>query len=200
MLDVNTGGVGDEVSLLPQVVRAVMDAVNVPLCLDSANPAALAAALKVYRGRALVNSVNGMADSLDAVLPLAAEYDAAVIALCVDENGIPATTAATLRIADAILARAVQSGLSPADVIFDPVALPLKTHPHQLPQTLNAMARLAEVFGANVTIGVRNISFGMENRAEIERDFLARALAAGVTCPLANPATPGGMDILSTRT
>ncbi len=191
VLDVNAGGVGNEVSLLPQVVRAVMSAVDVPLCFDSANPKALAAALAVYRGRALLNSVNGMTASLAAVLPLAAEHGAAVVGLCLDEGGIPATSDDTLRIAERILRRAVRAGLSPADVIFDPLALSLKTHPNRVPQTLRTIALLAETFGANVTIGVRNVSFGMENRAAIERNFLAQALDAGATCPLADPLSTG---------
>lgn len=196
VLDVNAGGVGGEVLLLPRMVRAVMSAVDVPLCFDSANPQALAAALNVYCGRALLNSVSGMADSLAAVLPLAAEHGAAVVGLCWDEEGIPATPDDTLRIAERILQRAVRAGLSPADVIFDPLALSLKTHPNRVPQTLRIIARLAETFGTNITIGVRNVSFGIENRPAIERDFLARALAAGVTCPLANPCAPGMMDVL----
>lgn len=195
VLDVNAGGVGDEVSLLPQVVQAVMAAVDVPLCIDSADPHALAAALKVYHGRALINSVGGMTESLGAILPLAAEHGAAVVALCWNETEIPATVDDSLRIADRIMAHAMRAGLSPADVIFDPLALSQKTHPHRLPQTLATITRLVETFGANVTLGVRNVSFGMPNRAAIERAVLTQAFAAGATCPLANPCAPGMMDV-----
>jgi len=142
VLDVNVGAASvDEVALLPRAVQIVQEAVDLPVCLDSANPAALAAALKVVKGRALINSVNGESDKLAAVLPLVAEYGAAVIALCMDDSGIPATPEARLAVAEAILEQAHALGIPPEDIVFDPLVMAVGAD-HTAGATTLATARL----------------------------------------------------------
>ena len=124
VLDVNVGAAGvDEVRLLPEAIRIVQDTVDLPICLDSPNPAALEAGLKVIQGRALINSVNGEKGKLASVLPLVAEYGAAVIALCMDDTGIPVTPGQRLEVAASILDAARGHGIPPEDILFDPLVL-----------------------------------------------------------------------------
>ena len=128
VLDVNAGVPGaDEPVLLKQVMQVVMETTDVPLCIDTADPDALAAALAVYGGKALVNSVNGEERSLAAVLPLVKEHDAAVIALCMDDDGIPETPEARLKVAAKIIERAGKLGIPPQNVVIDPLALTIQT-------------------------------------------------------------------------
>ena len=130
VLDVNAGVPGaDEPALLQHVMRAVMEVTDVPLCIDTANPSALEAALSIYEGKALVNSVNGEEKSLKAVLPLVKEYDAAVIGLCMDDDGIPTTPQARLQAAAKIIERAAILGIPPEDVIIDPLAMTMAVDP-----------------------------------------------------------------------
>ena len=122
MLDVNAGVPGaDQPTLLKQVIRTVMEVTDVPLCIDTANPDALRAALSINEGKALVNSVNGEEKSLDAVLPMVKEIDAAVIGLCMDDDGIPTTPEARLKVPAKIIKRAAIHGTSPEDVVIDPL-------------------------------------------------------------------------------
>ena len=124
MLDVNAGVPGaDEPVLLCQVVQTVMEVTDVPLCIDTADPQALAAALAVYGGKALVNSCNGEERSLNSVLPVVKEYGAAVIGLCMDDDGIPETPEDRLRVAGKIIERAGKLGIPIEDVVIDPLAL-----------------------------------------------------------------------------
>ena len=123
ILDVNAGVPGaDEPALLEQVMRTVMEVTDVPLCIDTANPQALEAALKLYEGRAMINSVNGEERSLETVLPLAKEYQAAVIALCMDDDGIPETPQQRLAVADKIIERAAKLGIGAENIAIDPIS------------------------------------------------------------------------------
>lgn len=191
MLDVNAGVPGaDEPALLTQVLRTVMDATDVPLCIDTADPAALAAALAIYTGKALVNSCNGEERSLNAVLPIVKEHGAAIIGLCMDDDGIPETAEARLRVAGKIIERAGKLGIPIADVVIDPLALTMGADANAGRLALDSIALIVKEFGVNITMGASNISFGMPDRALINSTFIAMAIHAGLTCPITNPLIP----------
>ena len=191
VLDVNAGVPGmDEVHLLPRVIKEVVSVTDVPLCIDTANPHALAAALEIYQGKALINSVNGEEASLSSVLPLAKQHGAAVIALCMDGIGIPSTPAGRLAVAAKIIDRALQIGIPLEDIIIDPLVMAVSADSQAGAVTLAAITRIVEKWGLNVTIGASNISFGLPDRAALNAAFLAMAIHAGVTCPITNPLEP----------
>lgn len=188
VLDVNAGVPGaDEPVLLQRVLQTVMEATDVPLCIDTANPVALEAALKIYQGKALVNSTNGEEKSLKAVLPLVKEYGAAVIGLCIDNNGIPATPEARLAVAAKIIERAGQLGIPPADVVVDPLTLTLGADSQAAQVTLKTIELVVREFGVNITAGASNVSFGLPDRKYLNAAFIAMAIHAGLTCPITNP-------------
>ena len=189
ILDVNVGVAGlDEVALLPQAVQVVIEAVDVPLCLDSHDPKALAAALKVYRGKAIVNSVSGQEQSLNEILPLVEQYGAAVIGLTMDDEGIPKDAERRSKIAHKIVARAEALGIPREDVIMDCLALTIATEGQAVLVTLEAIRRVRAELGVNQTLGASNISFGLPDREVLNGTFLALAIAAGVTCPTVDAA------------
>ena len=189
ILDVNVGTSGvDEVALLPQAVKVVMDAVDVPLCLDSDNPKALAAALRVYKGRPIVNSVNGQEDRLREVLPLIKEYGAVVIGLTMDDEGIPKDSDRRVAIAHKIVERAQALSIPREDIIIDSLALTVATDGKAALATLDTIRRVKAEFGVNQTLGASNISFGLPERPIINHAFLTLAIAAGVTCPVVHAA------------
>lgn len=188
VLDVNAGVPGaDEVTLLPQVMQEVMSVVDVPLCIDTANPQALEAALKLYKGKALINSVNGEEKSLEAVLPLAKEYGAAIIGLCMDDNGIPATPEDRVAVAEKIIERAAQFGIPIEDVVIDPLAMTIGADHKAGWITLETVKLVVREFGVNITMGASNISFGLPDRKYVNASFIAMAIQAGMTCPITNP-------------
>jgi 5-methyltetrahydrofolate--homocysteine methyltransferase len=188
ILDVNAGVPGvDETALLQQVMRAVMDVTDVPLCIDTANPEALEATLSLYKGKALVNSVNGEDRSLAAVLPLVKEHGAAVIALCMDDDGIPKTPEQRLAVADKIIERAARLGIPAEDVVIDPLALTMGADSTAGRVALDALELIVQEFGVNITMGASNISFGLPDRKYVNAAFIAMAIHAGLTCPITNP-------------
>jgi 5-methyltetrahydrofolate--homocysteine methyltransferase len=185
VLDVNVGAGGvDEVELLPRAVQVVMEAVDVPLCIDSDSPQALAAALRVYRGKPIINSVNGQEERLNTVLPLVKEYKAAVIALTMDEQGIAKDAGRRLAIAAHIIERAEALGIPREDVIVDSLALTVGADSQTGLVTLEAVRRVRDELGVNQTLGASNISFGLPDRDVINWAFLALVIGAGVTCPV----------------
>lgn len=192
VLDVNVGAVSvDETALLPQAVRLVQDTVDLPVCIDSADPAALEAGLKAARGRSLVNSVNGETAKLKAVLPIVAEYDAAVIALCMDDDGIPTTPEGRLRVAENILNEAARLGIRPADVVFDPLVMAISADATAGLVTTTAARLIRETFGCNMTAGASNGSHGMPERELLNTVFLALLAQVGVNAPICNPLKNG---------
>ena len=189
ILDVNvvTPGV-DEISMLPKAVEKVMASVDVPLCIDINNPAALKEALKVYEGKPIVNSVTGEENSLNEVLPLVKEYDTAVIGLTIDDDGIPKEADRRIAIAHKIVDRAKSMGIPPEDVIIDCLALTLGADTNAALVTLDAIRRVKEELGVNQTLGASNISFGLPERSIVNHTFLTLAISSGVTCPTVNVA------------
>ena len=183
IIDVNVGAFSvNEVALLPQAVRAVMDTVDVPLCLDSANPEALAAALKVYKGKPLINSVTGEEHSLAKVLPLVREYGATVIGLTQDDEGIPKNADGRVAIAHKIIQRAEAAGIPREDIIIDCLAFAVGADTSSGLVTIETIRRVKVELGVNLTLGASNISFGLPDRDVINNAFVAIVIAAGVTC------------------
>ncbi len=188
ILDVNAGVPGaDEPSLMLKIIEAVREVTDVPLCIDSANPQVIEVALSNYQGKALVNSVNGEEKSLARVLPLIKKYDAAVIGLTMDDEGIPKTAGKRLEIARKILTRAEALGIPRQDVIIDPLVLTVGADQQAARVTLEATRLIADELGVNITMGASNVSHGLPDRPIINVTFLAMAIACGLTCPITNP-------------
>ena len=191
ILDVNAGVPdGDEPELLTAAIRAVRAVTDVPLSIDTANPQALTAALAIYEGKALINSVNGERRSLETILPLVKEHGAAVIALCMDDDGIPDTPDKRLAVADKIIARTTQLGIPLEDIVVDPLVLTVSVDGTAAAVTLAATALIVREFGVNITMGASNVSFGMPDRPALNAAFMAMAIQAGLTCPITNPLEP----------
>ena len=188
VLDVNVGfpGVVDE-ELLPQAVIALQDNFDIPLCLDSPNPAAIEAALKVAGGKCLINSVNGEEKSLERLLPIAKEYGAAIIGLVLDDEGITHDPERRLKIAEKIIERALRIGIRQEDVIIDPLAMAVSADPIACRVTFETIRLVRDRLGHNITQGASNISFGLPNRENINNAYMAMSIMCGLTCPIANP-------------
>jgi len=188
VIDVNVSTVDvNEERTLPLAVQTVAEAVDVPICIDTANHEALATALAVCPGKPLVNSVTGEEASLEAVLPLVKEHGCAVIGLCIDEEGIPKEARHRLEIAKKIIAAAEAYGIPPEDVIIDPLAMTVGADHTAGVVTLEAIRLIAMNLGVNITLGGSNISFGLPERTLLNRSFLAIAIAAGLTCAIVDP-------------
>ncbi len=194
VLDVNVGAAGvDEVDLLPKAVRVVMETVDVPVCIDTPNGEALAAALAVHKelnpdGKPLINSVNGEEASLKRVLPLAAEYGAAVIGLCMDDEGIPNSPEGRLAVAKKIVAQAAEYGIPQEDILIDCLALTVGADSQAGWITLEAIRLVKEELGVNMTLGASNVSFGLPDREAINGVFLGMAIMRGMNCPIVDAA------------
>lgn len=188
VLDVNVGFPGvDDVRLLPLAVQALNEKFDVPLCLDSPNPKAIEAALKVAQGKCLINSVNGEEKSMNALIPIAKEYGAAIIALAMDEEGITHDPEKRLKVAEKILERAVKSGIKEEDVVVDPLAMAVSADPRACVVTLETIRLVHEKLGLNITQGSSNISFGLPDRETLNAVHMSLSIMYGLTCPIANP-------------
>lgn len=188
ILDINAGVPGaDEPALMKKLMNTVMEVTDVPLCIDSADADAIAAALEMYEGKAMVNSVNGEERSLNNVLPLVKEHNAAVIGLCMDDDGIPDTPEQRLAVAAKIIERAGKMGIGPENIAIDPLALTMGADHNAGRIALDAIELIVKEFGVNITMGASNISFGMPDRKYINATFIAMAIHAGLTCPITNP-------------
>jgi len=188
ILDVNAGVPGiDEPALLVELIKVVRELTNVPLCIDTANPKALESALKVYKGKALVNSVSGEESKLSMILPLIKEHGAAVVGLTLDDEGIPKTVEKRLSIARKIIERATKMGIAIEDIVIDPLALAMGTEDKAGRLALDSIEAIVREFGVNITMGSSNISFGIPDRGAVNATFLAMAIRSGLTCPITNP-------------
>lgn len=194
VLDVNVGAAGvDEVSLLPQAVRLVMETVQVPVSIDSANIEALEAALEMFKqlapeGKPIINSVNGEDDRLNRVLPLVARYGTAVIGLTMDDDGIPASAEKRVAVARKIVQRAEAAGIGPEDVVIDCLALTVGAEAQAGLVALGAIQGVRQELGVNMSLGASNVSFGLPEREVVNWAFLAMVIQAGVTCPIVDAA------------
>jgi 5-methyltetrahydrofolate--homocysteine methyltransferase len=188
VLDVNVGYPGvDDVKLLPQTVLAIRKKFDIPLCLDSPNPDAIEAALKVAGGKCLINSVNGEEKSLKSLLKIAKEYEAAIIGLVMDDDGITHDPIKRLSIAEKILDRAVKTGIKEENLIIDPLAMAVSADSRACIVTLETIKLVHQKLGLNITIGASNISFGLPGREDLNSAFVSLAIMNGLTCPIANP-------------
>ncbi len=189
IIDINAALFGvNEVEALPGAVQAAMEAVDIPLCIDTANPAALRAALEVYSGRPLVNSVTGEERSLASVLPLVEQYGAAVIGLTQDDEGIPADAGRRVEIARKIVERAEKAGVPRENVLIDCLSLPLGANPASGLVALETARKVRYELETNVLLAVSNVSFGMPDRARLNHALTAAVIAAGATCLIADVA------------
>ena len=188
ILDVNVGVAGlDDVSLLPEVIQIVTDEVDIPICIDTPNPEALAAALSVTPGKPLINSVNGEEASLNTVLPLVKEFNAAVIALTMDDDGIPSDPEKRLAIAAKIIERASKAGIPIEDIVVDPLVMTVGADSQAATVTIKTIELVKEKFGVNINLGASNVSFGLPDRHTVNQSFLALAMGAGATCAITHP-------------
>jgi len=191
VLDVNAGVPGaDEPTMLTGAVKAIMEVVNAPLCFDSANPKALAAALEIYPGKALINSTTAESKMMDTVLPLAKQFGAAVIGVITDDAGVPATAENRLRVAEKLLKRAAEHGLPAEDVIIDPLALTVSADHRAGRITLDAMGLIHKELGVNMNLGASNVSFGLPDRKIINVAYLALAISRGLTIAITDVTVP----------
>ncbi len=198
ILDVNVGYPGvDEAEMLPRVVRALQSTVPLPLMLDSSDARALEAGLRVYNGKAVVNSVNGDAEVLERVLPLIKKYGASVVGLTLDKSGVPRTAEQRFAIAKRILDAALSHGVAREDVWIDCLTLTVSAQQEQARETLKALRMVRGELGLQTVLGVSNISFGLPNRQLVTRTFLVEALHAGLTLPILNPNQTELMDAVA---
>ncbi len=199
ILDVNVGVPGlDEPALLSQVTRALQATVPLPLQLDSSDPAAIEAAARGYAGRPMVNSVNGKADNLAAVLPVVARYGCTVVGLTLDENGIPPTAEERLAIAERIVAAAEARGIPREDVAIDCLVMAAATNQDEVREILRAVTLVKERLGVRTVLGVSNVSFGLPARPLVNSTFLAAAFGAGLDMPILNPLNARYRDTVAT--
>ena len=198
ILDVNVGLPGlDESAMMEKTVRAVQAVSDLPVQIDSSDPAAIEAGLRAVNGKAIVNSVSGDEKALAAVLPLCKKYGAAVVGLTMDEDGIPQTAEGRVAIARRILDAALACGMPRGDVFIDCLTLTVSAQQDQAAQTLRAVRLVREELGAQTVLGVSNISFGLPAREHVTESFLTQAMAAGLTLPIANPNQSAVVDAVS---
>lgn len=188
MLDINVGVPGiDEREAMVNVVKAVQGIVDLPIQIDSSDPDVIEAALRVCRGKAVVNSVNGSEESMSRILPLVKKYGAAFIALTLDDGGIPETAEARCEIAGRIIERAKSLGISRKDIIVDCLTLTVSADPNAALVTLDALRSVKKKYGVKTALGVSNVSFGLPDRESVNRTFLTMALEAGLDFAIIDP-------------
>jgi 5-methyltetrahydrofolate--homocysteine methyltransferase len=189
ILDCNVNAPGvDDVKMLPEAIKVIMDTVDIPICIDSPNIAALEAGLKVYKGKALVNSVSGEKHRLERVLPLIKEYGAAVVGLAQDDEGIPKNTEKRVAVAHKIVEAAAKIGIPKEDIIIDVMAYSIGAEPKSGKDVLAALRQIRAELGLNMTMGLSNISFGMPDRAILNSAWVAMVIDAGGTALIADAA------------
>ena len=188
VLDVNVGIPDiDEVNVLENVVCELQAVTDLPLQIDTSNVSAMEAALRRYNGKAMVNSVNGKAESMHSVFPLVKKYGGLVVALTLDENGIPQTAHGRVAIAKKILETASEYGIDKKDIIFDTLALTVSADNNAAKATLEALRIIKTQLGCNTSLGVSNVSFGLPNRDAVNATFFALALENGLSAAIINP-------------
>lgn len=188
ILDVNVGLPDiDEVQMLKEAICELQAIINLPLQIDTSDPVAMEVALRRYNGKAMVNSVSGKQESMDAVFPLVKKYGGLIVALTLDENGIPDKAEGRLAIARRILARAEKYGIEKKDIIFDPLAMTISADSHAAKETMRAVGLINSVLGCHTSLGVSNVSFGLPGRDMVNGTFFALALGQGLSAAIMNP-------------
>ena len=188
ILDVNVGLPDiDEVQMLEEAICELQAIIDLPLQVDTADPTAMESALRRYNGKAMINSVNGKQESMDAVFPLAKKYGGLVVALTLDENGIPDKAEDRLAIARKILAVSEKYGIKKKDIIFDPLAMTVSADQNAARETMRAVRLIRDELGCHTSLGVSNVSFGLPARDMINGTFFALALGQGLSAAIMNP-------------
>ncbi len=194
ILDVNVGTPGiDETAMLGKAVPALQAITDTPLQIDTSNYEAMEKALRLYNGKPMLNSVNGKEDSLEHVLPLAKKYGAVVVALCLDDSGIPTTAEGRIAIADKIIARAAEYGIESRNIVVDTLAMTISTGADNAAVACEVI-RAMKARGINTVMGVSNISFGLPGRDAVNSTFFAMAMQAGLSCGIINPQSKAMLD------
>ncbi|MCL4377345.1 MAG: dihydropteroate synthase [Actinobacteria bacterium] len=192
IIDVNVGAVGvNEVEMLPKAIKKVMEVTDNPICMDSANPKALKAALEIYPYKALINSVNGKEESMAEILPLIKESGCAVVCLTMDESGIKNDVGSRVNVARKIIKRAESLGIKREDLVLDCLVMTASTDSNSARITLETMRQVVAEFGVSTTLGASNISFGMPNRDLLNIHFLTMGIINGLTAPITDPLVEG---------
>ena len=188
VLDVNAGVPGiDEPKVLRETVEAIQSVTDVPLQIDTSDPVALENTLRHYNGKAMINSVNAKEEVMSAVFPIVAKYGGVLVALTLDENGIPPTAEGRLALARKIIARGEAYGLTKDDFVIDVLCLAMSADPTSVPVILESLRRIRDELGVRTVLGVSNISFGLPARPLLNSTFYALALEAGLTSAIINP-------------
>lgn len=194
ILDVNVGTPGiDEPAMIAKAVPALQAITDTPLQIDTSNYEAMERALRLYNGKPMLNSVNGKEESLSKVLPLAKKYGAVLVALCLDDKGIPNTAAGRIAVADKIIARAADYGIESRNIVVDPLALTISTGAENT-EIACEVIRTMKARGINTVMGVSNISFGLPGREAVNSTFFTMALQAGLSCGIINPQSKAMLD------
>jgi 5-methyltetrahydrofolate--homocysteine methyltransferase len=192
IIDVNVGAVGvNEVEMLPLAIKTVMEVTDKPICIDSANPKAIKAALEVYPYKALINSVNGKEESMEEVLPMVRETGSAVVCLTMDSDGIKNDVESRVKVARKIIARADSLGIKREDLVVDCLVMTASTDTNSARITLDTMRQVVSEFGVATTMGASNISFGMPNRELLNIHFMSMSIINGLTAPITDPLIEG---------
>ena len=202
ILDVNAGVVYNsnpdpnetEPVLMKRLIELVQDTVEVPLCIDSSVPGALEEGLKAAKGRPLLNSVTGEEERLDSILPLVKKYNVPVVAISNDDTGISEDPEVRFRVAKKIVERASDFGIPPADIVVDPLVMPIGAMATAGQQVFELVKKLKTELKVNTTCGASNISFGLPNRHSINSTFLPMAIASGMTSAIMNPTNPNELN------
>ena len=195
VLDINVGLPEiDEVKMLTDVVKAVQAVSDLPLQLDSSDPVALEQAMRIYNGKPMINSVNGKQSSMDAIFPLVKKYGGVVVALTLDENGIPDTADERVKIAEKIIAEASKYGIDKKDIVVDALAMAVSSNKESAKTTINSVKMLTEQVGVNTILGVSNISFGLPCREMLNSTFLSLCFENGLSSAIMNPLSEKMME------
>lgn len=195
ILDVNVGLPEiDEVKMMETAVKSLQGVIPAPLQIDTSNIAALERALRIYNGKPMINSVNGKAENMKAVFPLAKKYGGIVVCLCLDENGIPQSAEGRIKIAEKIINTAAEYGIEKKDLIVDALTMTISTDSSNGKETLKAVDYIRNTLGVNTVLGVSNISFGLPKRDAINTAFFTLALQSGLSAGIINPNSQSMMN------
>lgn len=197
ILDVNVGLPEiDEVKTMVKAIKEIQSILDVPLQIDSTDPDVIEAGLRVYNGKAIVNSVNGEDKVLDSILPIVQKYGASVVGLTLNERGIPSSAIERFEIAEKIVNRAEEYGIGKEDIYIDCLTLTAAAQQEEVKETLKTLSMVKEKLGVKTALGVSNVSFGLPNRGLINKTFLAASLYAGLDLPIINPMNVDMMDTI----
>ncbi len=197
ILDVNVGLADiDEKETMLNIITELQSVVSLPLQIDSSNPEVIEAAVRIYNGKPIINSVNGKKESMDEILPIVKKYGALVIGLTLDENGIPKTAEKRLEIASKIIERASLYGIAEENILIDPLVLTASAEQAAVMETLKAIPLIKEKYNVKIVLGTSNVSFGLPNRSLLNTTYMAMALGYGLDAPITDSTNKALMDVV----